>query len=120
MHTAVRMFGYELLSLSLSLIAPPPEQILLIYASYNLYFSLRFVDKNGTFKELYNVLFPQLLYPLKHIAQTASIFMTVAITFERYCAVHYPINYNQVRGDIGLHDDSLDCSRFNGENKAFC
>ena len=35
-------------------------------------------------------------YPLRHISQSASVFMTIAITFERYCAVHHPINYNQV------------------------
>ena len=30
------------------------------------------------------------------IMMTASIFMTVAIAMERYVAVHYPIDYNQV------------------------
>ena len=28
---------------------------------------------------------------------TGSIFMTVAIAFERYIAVHFPLDYNQVR-----------------------
>jgi hypothetical protein len=27
---------------------------------------------------------------------SASIFMTVAIAMERYVAVHYPLDYNQV------------------------
>ena len=30
------------------------------------------------------------------IFMSASIFMTVAIAMERYVAVHYPIDYNQV------------------------
>lgn len=41
-------------------------------------------------------LFPYFLYPLLSIAVTGSIFMTVAIAFERYIAVHYPIDYSQV------------------------
>jgi hypothetical protein len=32
------------------------------------------------------------------IMMTASDFMTVAIAMERYVAVHYPLDYNQVRG----------------------
>ena len=27
---------------------------------------------------------------------SGSVFMTVAIALERYAAVHYPLNYNQV------------------------
>ena len=30
---------------------------------------------------------------------TASIFMTVGITFERYTAVHHPVDYNQAMND---------------------
>ena len=41
-------------------------------------------------------MFPYFLYPLLSIAVTGSIFMTVAIAFERYIAVHYPIDYSQV------------------------
>ena len=44
-------------------------------------------------------LFPRLLYPLQGIAMTGSIFMTVAIAFERYVAVHNPINYNRAMND---------------------
>ena len=43
------------------------------------------------------ILYPQLLYPLRCISLTASIYMIVAITLERYCSVHYPIDYRQVR-----------------------
>ena len=41
-------------------------------------------------------LFPYLLFPGQTIMMSASIFMTVAIAIERYVAVHYPLNYNQV------------------------
>ena len=37
------------------------------------------------------------LYPGHMIAMTGSVFMTVAIAMERYVAVHYPLDYNQVR-----------------------
>ena len=36
------------------------------------------------------------LYPGHMIAMTGSVFMTVAIAMERYVAVHYPLDYNQV------------------------
>ena len=42
------------------------------------------------------ILFPHLLYPFNQVAVTGSIFMTVAIAWERYVAVHYPLDYNQV------------------------
>lgn len=42
------------------------------------------------------LMFPKFLYPLHHMSMTGSIFMTVAIAFERYSAVHYPLDYNQV------------------------
>ena len=45
---------------------------------------------------VHTYLFPYLLYPGQMIMMTASIFMTVAIAMERYAAVHYPLNYNQV------------------------
>ena len=42
-------------------------------------------------------LFPYFLYPGLSIAMTGSVFMTVGIALERYIAVHYPIDYSQVR-----------------------
>ena len=42
------------------------------------------------------MMFPYFLFPFMSIAVTGSIFMTVAIAFERYWAVHYPIDYSQV------------------------
>eukprot|EP00093_Oithona_nana_P009090 09090.XXX_64533_60387_1 [CDS] Oithona nana genome sequencing. len=41
------------------------------------------------------MMFPYFLFPFMSIAVTGSIFMTVAIAFERYWAVHYPIDYSQ-------------------------
>ena len=40
-----------------------------------------------------------LMYELFQIAISASIFMTVAIAWERYIAVHYPLDYNQAMND---------------------
>jgi hypothetical protein len=44
----------------------------------------------------FQLLFPYFLYPGQTIMMTASIFMTVGIAMERYVAVHYPLDYNQV------------------------
>ena len=46
--------------------------------------------------DLHIVLFPHFLYPLHSIAMSGSVLMTVSIAFERYTAVHFPLNYNQV------------------------
>jgi hypothetical protein len=45
---------------------------------------------------LHRLLFPYLLYPGQMIVMSGSVFMTVAIAMERYVAVHYPLDYNQV------------------------
>ena len=50
----------------------------------------------GLSTNLQILLYPQLLYPLSNISLTASIYLIVAITLERYCAVHYPVDYRQV------------------------
>ena len=57
---------------------------------------------NGSALELANGLMPSgntehFLFPGQMIAMTASIYLIVAISFERYAAVHYPLNYHQVR-----------------------
>jgi hypothetical protein len=46
------------------------------------------------------VLFPYFLYPVNQVAVSGSIFMTVAIAWERYVAVHYPIDYNQAKHEL--------------------
>ena len=46
---------------------------------------------------LLTVIFPKFVYPVLTTSLTASILLMVAITAERYSAVYYPINYNQVR-----------------------
>ena len=56
-------------------------------------FNFRF----GFGRYYYFIQYGYMSYPLRHMSQTASVFMTVAITFERYCAVHYPINYREVK-----------------------
>ena len=45
---------------------------------------------------LHIILFPYFLYPGQIIVMSASVLMTVAIAMERYVAVHYPLDYNQV------------------------
>ena len=45
---------------------------------------------------LHTILFPYFLYPGQIIVMSASVLMTVAIAMERYVAVHYPLDYNQV------------------------
>ena len=41
-------------------------------------------------------MFPHFLYPLHQTSITGSIFMTVALAFERYSALNYPMEYNRV------------------------
>ena len=41
-------------------------------------------------------LFPHFLFPGQMIAMTSSVYLTVAISVERFAAVHYPLNYHQV------------------------
>lgn len=47
---------------------------------------------------LHFLLVPHFFYPMKFVALTASIFLTVAIALERFMAVHYPLDYNVVSG----------------------
>jgi len=49
--------------------------------------------------DIHKQLFPYLLYPGQMFALTGSIFMIVAITFERYIAVHNPLDYNLAMND---------------------
>ena len=42
------------------------------------------------------VLYPQVIHPVKCIGLTASVLMIVALTFERFCAVHYPQQFREV------------------------
>ena len=49
--------------------------------------------------ELHTILFPHVLFPLHQIAISGSIFMTVAIAWERYIATHHPLDYNQAMND---------------------
>ena len=42
------------------------------------------------------LLFPHVVYPIRNIAFTASIFMTVAIAYERYSAIKNPIQHYQL------------------------
>lgn len=49
--------------------------------------------------DVHILMFPYFLYPLYQTSMAGSIFMTVAIAFERYSAVHLPVNYSQSLND---------------------
>ena len=52
---------------------------------------------------LHILLFPNFLYPTVVVAMTGSIFMTVAISLERYFAVHHPIGkFNLMRVNVAM------------------
>ena len=61
--------------------------VLVTWLNLSLYLALQL--KNQIIVEM----FPYLSYPLKHIAISASTFMTIAISHERYMAVKYPFKY---------------------------
>ena len=68
-------------------------------------------------------LFPHFLFPGQMIAMTASIYLIVAISFERYAAVHYPLNYHQVRKHSlirGVLIQSCSAGAKNFTNYVFC
>ena len=44
-------------------------------------------------KDILQLVYPVFLWPLKSFAMTISVFMTVAMAWERYGAVHYPYTY---------------------------
>ena len=54
----------------------------------------------GVWKSVLQVIYPNFLYPVGSIALTSSIYMIMAITYERYCAVHYHVNYRMVSEGI--------------------
>ena len=60
------------------------------------YYGLCVFFRFGLYTQLHLIVYPQVIYPLSNISLTASIYMIVAITLERYCAVHYPVDYRQV------------------------
>ena len=50
---------------------------------------------------VHTLLFPQVLFPSLAVAMTGSIFMTVAISLERYFTVHHPIGTRMLYGSQG-------------------
>ena len=61
------------------------------------YYRMFSIFRFGISTQLQMILYPQVFYPLTHITLTASILMIVALTIERYCAVHYPTHFREVK-----------------------
>ncbi len=55
----------------------------------------KFLDMYTIFLHKYTIFFSCII----QVAISGSIFMTVAIAWERYVAVHYPLDYNQAMND---------------------
>jgi hypothetical protein len=68
--------------------------------------------------DVHTLMFPYLLYPGQMMMMSASVFMTVAIAMERYVAVHYPLDYNQVSEDHVPHGSSYVVVVVTGEGGA--
>ena len=51
---------------------------------------------------LHHLMFPYLLYPLHNILLSASIFMTVSISIERYLAIFHPLIYRNRQAIFAL------------------
>ena len=64
-----------------------------VFIDYNIIFRKFFMNLRTN---LHLRMFPHFLYPLHHTSITGSIFMTVALAFERYSALNYPMEYNRV------------------------
>ena len=60
-----------------------------------LCFFYEILDHIITSDRLFNLLYPQIFHPLLYITLTLSIFLTVAISHERFIAIKYPIVHNQ-------------------------
>ena len=43
----------------------------------------------------FNLVYPKIIHPLYYITMTVSIFLTVAISHERFIAIQYPIKHSQ-------------------------
>ena len=75
-----------------------------------IYLLMEIIDKIrlqfGVVTQIHKLLYPYLLRPLMKVSLTASIFMTVAIAYERYVAIKRPI----------VHRQSLTSRRFRRRN----
>ena len=56
---------------------------------FNVYHSIN--RGFGAHSDIYNYLFPYFLHPFTHIAMAGTIFMTLAISFERYLGLCHPL-----------------------------
>ena len=59
--------------------------------------------------KLYTYTFPFLLYPLNHISFLASIYITVAMAYERYIAVCKPLHYRDVTSRYTVQRRTFGC-----------
>ena len=63
----------------------------------------------------HTILFSNFLYPVHAMLLTATIYLTVGITFERYEAVHHPVDYNQVQKYYSICKVSAFCGGLIGQ-----
>ena len=61
--------------------------------SYQFFLFFRFIRAFKMSFDLYYYLFPYFLFPLNNIILCSSIFLVLAITFERFLAVCHPYSY---------------------------
>jgi len=75
------------------------HQLLLTLACYDTVYiffgSISYACRalNGASSKIYTVLFPYLIHPLSYIGMTGSVFMTLAISIERFLGICYPLKF---------------------------
>ena len=73
------------------------NKLLVALAFFDIFTLIIFlaVSISKTSKKMFHVLFPYFIWPFGHIAVTGSMFMTVVIAYERFLAVHKPLNFKR-------------------------
>ena len=87
------------------------NQLLVVLVTYDMIYLittlLESMVKLGFEYDIHTYIFPYLVYPLNAISMMGSIYMTMAVGFERYIAVYHPIEYSIVANDASSHSKRL-------------